>query len=217
LTTTKFLDGAWIVIVVMPLLVGLFLEVQRHYQRVATALRTEGWQASDSSKVAEVVLVPIGDVHRGVLRALKYARRLSSDVRAVCITTSPEMKTRVITRWDRFPEFTHGVQLVTIDYDYRDIMTPLVDYIEKVNSDEFPDQLVTVVIPEFVAENPWERWLHNQTANTLRRRLHNQQDIVIIDVPYHIVSTKQWREGTTRADLLQQPPSDAPAPEAHPD
>ena len=210
LTTTKFLEGAWIVIVLMPLMVGVFLEVRRHYQRVAAALRTEGLEAADLAGVAEVVMVPIGDVHRGVLRALKYAKRLAGDVRAICITTSPEMKARVQAKWARFPEVTDGVKLILIEYDYRDILRPLVDYIQKVNNEEFPDQLVTVVIPEFMAESLWERLLHNQTANTMRRHLHHLKDVVHIDVPYHIISTKQWREGTTRGQLLDRPiiPSD---------
>jgi hypothetical protein len=183
----------------------MFLEVQRHYQRVANALRLDGWHEKASTQVAEVVLVPIGDIHRGVLRALKYARLLADDVRAICITTSPEMKERLLARWERFPEITAGVQLVLIDYDYRDIMVPLVDYIERVNREEFPEQLITVVIPEFVAETLWERLLHNQSANTLRRQLHNQQDVVVIDVPYHIVPTAQWRQGTTRAEVMEGP------------
>jgi amino acid transporter len=198
LVTTKFLEGAWIVVVTIPLLVGVFLEVNRHYDRVASALRTRDMTDHDLTDVADVVLVPIGDVHRGVLRALKYARRLSDDVRAICITTSPEMRRRVEDRWSRFPELTEDVHLICIDYDYRDIMTPLVDYILRVNHEEFPEQLVTVVIPEFVAETLWERTLHNQTANSLRRALHQHHDLVVIDVPYHIMSTKEWRAGQSR-------------------
>jgi amino acid transporter len=198
LVTTKFLEGAWIVVVTIPLLVGVFLEVSRHYQRVSSALRTRDMTERDLSQVADVVLVPVGDVHRGVLRALKYARRLSNDVRAICITTSPGMRERVERRWRRFPSITENVQLICIDYDYRDIMSPLVDYILHVNEDEFPDQLTTVVIPEFVAETLWERLLHNQTANSLRRALHLHQDLVLIDVPYHIMSTQEWRQGQLR-------------------
>ena len=73
-----------------------------------------------------------------------------------------------------------------IDYDFRDILEPLVEYIERVNTEEFPHQKITIVIPEFIATSAMARVLHNQTAGLLRKRLRNQEDLVIIDVPYHI-------------------------------
>ena len=96
-------------------------------------------------------------------------------------------------RWNRFPEITNAIQLVAIDYDYRDVVTPIVDYIEHVNNVEFPDQLTTVVIPEFIPENLLGHLLHNQTANSLRFRLRNYRDIVVIDLPFHIEGARAWR------------------------
>jgi amino acid transporter len=186
LLTTKFKDGAWIVALVIPALVAMFLVIDRHYKNVSQALSTKALSADDIINVANVVIVPIADIHRGVLKALIYAKRLSHDVRAVCITTSPEMKERLIMRWNRFPNITGDIQLITIDYDYRDILSPLVDYIVEVNTIEFPDLITTVVVPEFVPTNRIFRMLHNQTANRLRLRLRMYKDIVIIDVPYHI-------------------------------
>jgi hypothetical protein len=133
-----------------------------------------------------VVIVPIADVHRGVLRALKYAKRLSKDVRAVSVVTSTEQRERMTERWNRFPELTGDEQLIFIEYDYRNILEPLIEYIEHVNDVEFPGQLTTVIIPEFVPESLSEQLLHNQTANLLRLRLRQHQDIVVIDVPYHV-------------------------------
>lgn len=188
LLTTKFTEGAWIVAVLIPLLVLMFILIDRHYKSVATHLSTKELTADDIAEVANVVVVPIADVQRGVLQSLTYAKRLSPDVRAVCITTSPQMKERLQRRWDRFPTITQDIQLITIDYDYRDILTPLVEYIEEVNNVEFPDQITTVVVPEFVPTNRVFRLLHNQTANRLRARLRMYRDIVIIDVPYQIDS-----------------------------
>jgi hypothetical protein len=96
------------------------------------------------------------------------------------------MKANVQRRWQRFPDITGDMVLIFIDYEYRDILTPLVDYIIQVNSEEFPAQLTPVVIPEFVPESLMGRFLHNQTANFLRFRLLHYEDIVIIDVPYHV-------------------------------
>lgn len=206
LVTTKFAEGAWLIVVAIPLIVATFARAKRHYQRVAAALRLSDLRAEQLSHVADVALVPIADVHRGVLRALKYARRFSNDVRAICVATSPQVRQRVEQRWASIPEVTDGCRLLFIDYEYRDILTPLVNYIEHVNHEEFPEELVTVVIPEFVAETLWERLLHNRTANTLRRHLRERQDIVVIDVPYHILPAKEWRAGQRRLRAEAAPP-----------
>lgn len=186
LIATKFLEGAWAVVVSIPLLIMMFRSIKRHYATVADALSTRELSLEELSDIGNVAIVPIADVHRGTIRALRYARLISDDVRAVCIITSPEQKERLQRRWERFPEITQDLHLVLLEYEYRDIITPLVDYIDKVNNVEFPDQLITVVVPEFVPKSFGEQLLHNQTANFLRIRLHGQEDIVVIDVPFHL-------------------------------
>ena len=186
LVATKFIEGAWVVALIIPLLVVIFDQISKHYDRVSQSLSTRGLSDRDLIALADVVLVPIADVHKGTIQALQYAKRLSNDVRAISIVTSPEMHERMLRRWNRFPELTKDLQLVMIDYDFRDILEPLVEYIERVNSEEFPGQKITIVIPEFVATSAFGRLLHNQTASLLRKRLRNQEDLVIIDVPYHI-------------------------------
>ncbi|HLA45908.1 MAG TPA: hypothetical protein VJZ27_20840, partial [Aggregatilineales bacterium] len=143
-------------------------------------------QEDDLVDIADVVIVPIGDVHRGTLMALQYAKRISTDVRAICISTNPALHERFERRWNRFPEVTDGIKLDIIDYDYRDILSPLVDYIERVNTEDFPHQLITIIIPEFIPSERSALLLHNQTANLLRNRLIHKDDIIIIEVPYHI-------------------------------
>jgi amino acid transporter len=173
LITTKFRERAWVVAVGVPLLIALFLSINRHYNRVATALSTNGLTGKDLTGVADVVIVPIADVHRGTLRAFKYAKRFSKHVRALCVGTSPEMKERLSRRWERFKDVTEGIELVLLDYDYRDILTPVIEYIEQVNNVEFPNKLTTVVIPEFVPEHKVAEALHNQTARRLHASLKN--------------------------------------------
>ena len=186
LVATKFVEGAWVVILAIPLLVFMFRGIKRHYVHVSESLRTKDFNVADLHEIADVVTVPIADVHRGTLRALQYAKRFSSNVRAVSIITSQAQKERLLRRWNRFPDITGDVELVCIDYEYRDILTPLVDYIVHVNCVEYPDQMTTVVIPEFVPESFAGQLLHNQTANILRVRLLRYEDIVMIDVPYQI-------------------------------
>ncbi len=191
LTSTKFLEGAWIVAVMIPILVLFFNAIRRHYARVADALTTSGMTVENIKEVGNVVLVPIADVHRGSILAIEYAKRISNDVRVLTIMTSPEMEERFMRRWKRFPEVVEDVLLVVIEYDFRDILQPLLEYIVTVSDLEFPEMITTVVIPEFIPESQVAGFLHNQTAVRLRAGLRHHRDIVVIDVPYHIESLKK--------------------------
>lgn len=196
LVATKFVEGAWIIAIAIPLLVWLLKSIRGHYAHVAEALRTSSLTPTDLHEIADIAIVPIADVHRGTLRALKYAKRISSNVRAVCVSISPEQHDRLTRRWNRFPELTAGVELVIIDYEYRDVLEPLVNYISHANQVEFADQLTTVVIPEFVSSSLPAQLLHNQTANILRMRLRTEEDLVIIDVPYLIKPNDTTHDGS---------------------
>lgn len=186
LVATKFVDGAWIVALLIPILVAMFYIINQHYESVSSSLSTRDLSDVDLTPVADVAIVPIADVHRGSIRALTYAKRIASDVRAVSIATQPHVHERLERRWNRFPKLTAGIRYDIIDYDFRDVLTPLVAYIEQVSEKEYADQLVTVVMPEFVPESFWARFLHNQTANILRSRLIAHENLIIIDVPFHI-------------------------------
>lgn len=186
LVATKFLEGAWVIVLAIPLMVWLFRSIHLHYEHVAEVLRTRTITEDNLLDVADVVILPMGDVHRGTLRALLYAKRISKNVRAVCVITSEEQKERLMRRWERFPKTTADVSLICLKYDYRDVLEPLIDYVENVNNEEFPNELTSVVIPEFITENAFTQVLHNQTANMLRNRLLHYKDVVIIDIPIHI-------------------------------
>ncbi|MCB0046219.1 MAG: amino acid permease, partial [Caldilineaceae bacterium] len=194
LVVTKFTEGAWIVVVVIPILVIWLRSIHKHYEAVARSLSLQDAENIDLIDIANVAIVPIADIHRGALRALKYAGRLAQDVRAVSIVTSPEQEERIQRRWANFPDATEGIKLALIDYDFRDILSPLIEYIEHVSEVEYPDALITVVIPEFVPEFIPANLLHNQTANILRMRLLGHENIVVIDIPYHIHGKEQDQE-----------------------
>jgi hypothetical protein len=183
---TKFMEGAWVVVVAIPLIVWMFRSIRRHYDAVAETLSLRDFDPAQMRDIANVVIIPMGDIHRGTLRAIRYAKQLSNNVQAVSIITSEAMGERVQHRWQQFAAVTNGVQLKTIDYEYRDILTPLVDYISKVTNEEYPGQLITVVVPEFVPNTVWGNLLHNQTANVLRVRLRQCDNVVVIDLPFHV-------------------------------
>lgn len=186
LIVTKFVEGAWVIAIAIPLVVYLLHSIQQHYVGIRQALSTQDLTLDMLHEIADVVIVPMADIHRGTLRALRYAKRISHDVRAVYIATDDAQKERFMVRWQRFPEMTDNVTLQCIEYEYRDILTPLVDYIDEVSHKEFPGRLITVVIPEFVPESFTGHLLHNQTANILRVRLRTLQNVVVIDVPFHV-------------------------------
>lgn len=210
LVVTKFVEGAWIIVIVIPLIIMMFYSINRHYDNVADNLSTRKIIENEISSVADVVVLPIGDVHRGTIRALQYAQRLSTDVRAVYVSTDSSLKERFLKRWQKFPSLTQEVNLVGIDYDYRDFLTPLIEYIEQVNNVEFPDQTITVIIPEIVTDSLAASVLHNKTALLLRNRLRQYLDIIIIEIPFHILPPPKKPDfkitGTAAAD------EEAPAP-----
>ncbi len=191
LVITKFMEGAWIIVVVIPILISMFYGINRHYQNVADNLSTRTIEEREISGVADVVLLPIGDVHRGTLRALQYANMLSDDIRAIYVSTSEEDKERFMKRWNRFPSMVGNAKLVEIEHDYRNFLPPLIDYIERVNCEEFPDHSVTVMIPEVVITDVATSVLHNKTSMMLRNRLRQHLDVIIIDIPFHVLPPKK--------------------------
>ncbi len=189
---TKFVHGAWIVIVLIPVIMWLFRTVKRHYELVAEQLSLEGmspqpWTSLASSRRQKVV-VPVSGVHRGTLEALRFARQLSKDVTALVIDVEPEVTARVREKW---PVWGQNISLVVLDSPYRSTVGPLLAYLDERDEEEPERGLDVIVFPEFVAARWWHELLHNQTARALKRavlyrRGLNRKDRVIIDVPYHL-------------------------------
>jgi len=180
LTITKFLEGAWIVVVVIPILVAIFVVMHRHYEEVARELSLEGLE--EPPRFQHTVLVLVGDVHRGVVRAVQYARTLApaAAVRAVYVETDPGRTARVEERWGKWGL---GVPLVVLTSPYRSLLRPLLDYLDHLQS-HGDDQMVTIVLPEFLPRHWWQHALHNQTALLVKGALLFRENTVVADVPY---------------------------------
>ena len=177
---TKFGEGAWIIVVLIPMLVFHFLAIHRHYQAVAVqlSLREEnGLQARQN-----IVIVPIGGVHRAVVQALEYARTLSNDVRAVYVDVDPHATAEIRELWGRWG---HGIRLEILASPFRSIMEPLLEYIE-LTDDERPDDFITVLLPEFVPARWWHHLLHNQRALLIKGALLFRKNVVVTSVPFHL-------------------------------
>jgi amino acid transporter len=180
---TKFKDGAWVVVLLVPTLVFLFFRIHKHYKDVAANLSLEHYAEPPTVRSRHRVIVPISGVHQGTLVALHYARTLSDDVTAVHVSIDPAEAEKVTRKWEMWGE---DVRLVILESPYRLLMEPLLGYIEKIAAQRQPNELITVVVPQFVPRRAWQNLLHTQAAMMLRLALLSRQGITVTDVPYHL-------------------------------
>ncbi len=179
---TKFHDGAWIVLLLIPAQVMIFITIHRHYKNLAKNLSLEDYMMPRRIHRHRVIL-PISSVHKGTLEALNYARSLSPDVTAVHVSIDPAEAEKVRKKWEIWGDNT---RLVILDSQYRLLLEPLVDYIEKIAALRQPGEIITVVVPQFVPERGWANLLHTQTALWLRFALLFKKGIVITEIPYQV-------------------------------
>lgn len=177
---TKAAEGAWIIILMIPVLVAIFEITRRHYDHVASELTLRNWQPTQMG--THVVLVPIGGMQRAVVKALQYARTLSADVRAVYVELDPAATESLRREWDQWGQ---SVNLVVLESPYRSLLEPLLDYIDEIqraNTGGF----VTVILPEFLPRRLWQHLLHNQHALLIKGALLFKPNVVVTSVPFHI-------------------------------
>jgi amino acid transporter len=181
LVVTKFLHGAWIVVFLIPILVMMFRAVHRHYQEVAKQLTTEGLERLRPIK--HEVIVPISGIHRGVIRALEYAKSIAPDhVTAVYVDLDEDATKSLREKWK---DWAADVDLVVLASPYRALTRPLLHYIDRVER-EHRDDIVTVVLPEFVPARWWQHLLHNQSSLMLKGALLFKEGVIVTNVPYHL-------------------------------
>ena len=185
---SKFFTGAWITILLIPLIVFVFLRISRHYQMVRQQLSLKGLPPSIKPFPPPRVVIPISGVHRGIVDAIDFAQSISKNVSVVYIELEPGMGEKVREQWERWwPD----IPLVVKPSQYRSIVGPLLDFLDETDHEHNDGQLATVILPEFVPARWWQAVLHNQTtwmiktALLYRRRTSGFQR-VIIDIPYHL-------------------------------
>jgi len=179
---TKFHDGAWLVIVIIPFFVFVFFRIHGHYQEMAGRLSLDDF-GSPGRVARHRVLLPISGVHRGTVQALHYARALSDDITAVYVSTDPASTQALERKWGQWGA---GVRLVILNSPYRLLLEPLLAYIQEVADRRQPNEVLTIVVPQFVPRRRWHEVLHAQTAVLLRLALLFRPGIVITNVPYHV-------------------------------
>ncbi len=182
IAATKFVHGAWIVVLVIPLQVLTFLAFNRHYATVAAQLSLEDW--GGPPPVRHSVFVLVNDLHKGVVHALQYAKSLAADgsVRAVYVETDPDKTRRIEEKWVKWGL---GVPLVVLGSPYRSLLGPLTEYLDRVQGND-DNHYVTIVLAEFLPARFWQHILHNQTALFIKGALLFRKNTVVVDVPYHL-------------------------------
>ena len=187
---TKFALGAWMVLVLIPVIVGLLYAINRHYQTTQDALVISGTDQRVPVYAAPVVIVPIARLDRAALQALAFARSVSPTVKAVHVSTSRASADEFRARWNRLGT---DVALDVLESPFRSLVQPLLRYIDAI--DKSDDRPITVVLSEFVPRHWWEWFLHSQTAFRLKAALLFRPNTIVIDVPYHYQDTADLARG----------------------
>lgn len=181
IASTKFTSGAWVPLIVIPSIVLLFKGIHRHYQRVGSSLSIPPDYRPPPMNHTMVVLV--GGLHRGVLDALAYAKSLNpTRILAVTVVSEEEEQDRIEKIWT---ERQIDIPLEIVYDPYRELTRPILRYVDELAA-RWDNDIVTVLIPEFVVDHWWGHLLHNQTALLLKGRLLFRKGTVVTSIPYHV-------------------------------
>jgi amino acid transporter len=179
---SKFLSGAWMVVLAIPLLVLLMVGIRGHYRSVESSLRLPRIPAAGRQAAAPMVVIPIARLDEPARQAIAFANSISPDAVAVHVTNDAGEADALRAQW---PDWSGGAELVIIESPYRALIGPLLAYLDVLQRHD-SGRPVLVVLSEFVPRHWWENLLHNQTALRLKLRLFVRRNTIVADVPYHL-------------------------------
>src|SRR6266498_1553238 len=180
---TKFSEGAWIILILVPLLVSIFFTIHHHYKDLAVHLSLEKFSGLPARQTRHRVILPVSAVHQGAIAALRYAKMLSDDVTAIHVSLDPAETQKVQKKWSIWGE---GTRLVILDSPYRLFVEPLLEYIKDIDESSQPNETITIVVPQFIPSKRWHYALHMHTADVLRQELLSKHRVVVTDIPYQV-------------------------------
>jgi amino acid transporter len=180
--SSNFLQGSWMVILLVPLLVALLLGIRAHYRRVDAGLGLERIPEGKEVAAEPIVIVPIGRLDRAARQAIAFANSISPNATAVHVTNDPKEAAEMRERW---PDWAGTTELVVVESPYRALIGPLLRYMDALQAQD-PKRPIVVVLSEFVPRHWWEQLLHNQTSLRLKLRLFGRRNTIVADVPYHL-------------------------------
>ncbi len=176
---TKFTYGGWIIIVLVPLIVATFVLIHRHYDKVAEQLRIAPAQLPPQN-IEHFVILPIDDVNAASLRAMAFARSISSEIVVIYVSINAEGAAKIKAKMEKYAP---DLKLIVIESPPRAFVQPLMNYIEAVHEQK-PNTFVTIVLPEFITAHWWEKYLHNRTAERLTHAFEKHPNVTVMLVPY---------------------------------
>jgi len=179
---SNFTRGAWLVMLLVPILMWLLWGIRSHYQRVEAALQLDRIPEGRERADEPIVIVPIARLDKAARQAIAFGRSVSDDAVAVHITNDPAAADEIRERW---PEWAGATDLVVVESPYRALIGPLLAYMDALQKQD-PDRPILVVLSEVVPKHWWENLLHNQTSLRLKLRLFGRRNTIVADVPYHI-------------------------------
>jgi hypothetical protein len=180
---TKFREGAWVVLIIIPALVKLFFTIHHHYKDLAAHLTLDKFSGLPARRTRHRVIMPISGIHQGTLEGLRYAKLLSDDVTAIHVSIEPDDTEKIQKKWVSWGE---GTRLIILDSPFRLFIEPLLEYIEEILKSRQPNETITIVVPQFIPSRRWHNALHMRTADFLRQELLSKPGVVVTDVPYHV-------------------------------
>lgn len=184
---TKFHQGAWVVIVLIPILIVLMFRVKRHYENIRKQLKVSQKtldRADINNKVyTNRVIVPLSSVNKSSIRALKYGKTISENVTAFCVATDEESAAKV---QEKYNELGTPIPLIIKYNPYRKVVEPLLEFIESAEYEYKKGDIITVILPQFVVKRWWQRLLHNQTGRYVERKLLKHKHIVVAVMPLQL-------------------------------
>ena len=182
--TAKFVEGAYLVVILIPILVALMLFIRRQYGASARQLAIRPGVLLPTPRREERVVIPVPGLDRSVVQAINVGRTISDDIRAVFISDDPDAAARLRERWEgQIP----GVSLVVVESPYRALAGPFLAYLDVLDRAWPPGKeapITFVIVPEYIARRWWERILYNQSAKRLRTMLVGRPHTVVVNVPY---------------------------------
>ncbi|MEK7799399.1 MAG: APC family permease [Acidobacteriota bacterium] len=180
IAVTKFTQGAWIVILLIPLFVFFFLKTHRHYFHVRQQLSLR--EIDPERPLRHTAIVPISAVNRATVYAIRYAKSIAHEVEAVHVAIDPQRVEQIREQWKTWGG---GVPLRILESPYRSIVQPLVDHVDDLMHGRRRNEMVTVVLPEFVTAHWWEGLFHNQSAFLVKGALLFRPGVVVTSIPFH--------------------------------
>jgi amino acid transporter len=197
----KFPEGAWVVVILLPMLVFLLTKVKKHYTAVAKQLRVpdETFATLDISKdhYRNRVIVPMDNINQASVRALRFAKTISDNVTAFSVAIDEEAENKLRTRWDKLKT---DIPYIIKYSPYRRVVEPLLEFIKSAEYDYRKGDMITVILPQFIVRKPWQRLMHNRTRVYIQKQLMQHKHIVVSVMPFQLKDDKQALGGDEYID-----------------